>query len=101
MENDLATEKQRNVLYKIMPRERWGRIPMMTKKEAHTMISTHAEMGPGSWNTDLRVPTDKQEAFLRRHGRWRHGLSRRDACALIGNIIARAQEDANRTSEQR
>jgi hypothetical protein len=38
-------------------------------------------------------PTQKQELFLRKRGHWRDGLTRGEACDLIGMLV---QEDQGR-----
>jgi hypothetical protein len=78
-----ATERQREVLFDILPDASYDEIMAMSRADAHAHISHHVE-------TRRRGPaTQRQEAFLRRWGRWHPGLTRGQAHELIADIKAR------------
>jgi hypothetical protein len=87
-----ATERQKDVLRKILdPSERF-RIETMTKREAHYIISDHSE----NWRTE--PPTDKQKQFLINRNLWRDDMLRGEAVALIGRVIE--QDQAGKKQEE-
>jgi hypothetical protein len=79
-EDQPATERQRRVLYSILPANMHGRIPRMTKAVANLCIAARQQQ----WSA--LPPTDQQIAFLRRHHAWRDGIKRGEASEIISTI---------------
>jgi hypothetical protein len=77
-----ATERQRAVLFDILPDGSYDGIMAISRTDAHVHISHLVE-------TRRRGPaTQRQEDFLRRWGRWQPGMIRAQAHELIADLVA-------------
>ncbi len=80
------TERQRDVLLKILPDTPVEEIDRMSFHDASRVIAWNAAHWRGY------PATQKQEVFLRNRGRWRDGIGRGEAFDLIAEI--KRQEEA-------
>lgn len=86
---ELATPKQQELLYSLLPHERRYDIPTLTKHKASELIRYYTENLPREAQPR---PTRAQEQFLRDRRWWREGLTRQEASDLIG--LARREDEA-------
>ncbi len=82
------TEKQIEVLYKLLDPSRWHTIKSMTKSEAWQIINAHYV----GWRQD--PATEKQRKFLEAHQRWTDGMTKGEASDVISSICDRKRSSA-------
>jgi len=91
---ELATERQIEVLNKILDPKDRSEIPTMTKLRASQLIQFHS----ANWRHS--PATEKQKRLLTSHGQWYDGMTKGDASDLISTLVSEFKKPKTEGTQQ-